>query len=204
MLQKLRMYCTHPALLENGSVADPAKDSEKYERLCELMEEIVALGEKVILFTSYNGMFDILSEDIPKRFGIRVLAINGATPPEDRQQIIDRFSGIHGTALLVLNPRAAGAGLNITAASRVIHYNLEWNPALEDQASARAYRRGQDKTVFVYRLYYKDTVEEIINERIEKKRDMFGAAVVGVDGETANSEDIMRALMISPGGKVYE
>ena len=104
----------------------------------------------------------------------------------------------------MLNPRAAGAGLNITAASRVIHYNLEWNPALEDQASARAYRRGQDKTVFVYRLYYKDTVEEIINERIEKKRDMFGAAVVGVDGETANSEDIMRALMISPGGKVYE
>ena len=204
MLQKLRMYCTHPALLENGGVADPIKDSEKYERLCELMEEIVALGEKVILFTSYNGMFDILSEDIPKRFGIRVLAINGATPPEDRQQIIDRFSGIQGTALLVLNPRAAGAGLNITAASRVIHYNLEWNPALEDQASARAYRRGQDKTVFVYRLYYKDTVEEIINERIEKKRDMFGAAVVGVDGETANSEDIMRALMISPGGKVYE
>ena len=200
-LQKLRMYCTHPALLEKRGIADPIKDSEKYERLCELMEEIVALGEKVILFTTYNGMFDILSDDIPKRFGIRVLAINGATPPEDRQQIIDRFSDIQGTALLVLNPRAAGAGLNITAASRVIHYNLEWNPALEDQASARAYRRGQDKKVFIYRLYYKDTVEEIINERIEKKRDMFGAAVVGVDGETVNSEDIMRALMISPGGK---
>lgn len=204
MLQKLRMYCTHPSLLEGGGVTDPIRDSEKYERLCELLEEITALREKVILFTSYNGMFEILSEDIPKRFGIRVLAINGATPPEERQPIIDRFSGIQGAALLVLNPRAAGAGLNITAASRVIHYNLEWNPALEDQASARAYRRGQTKTVFVYRLFYKDTVEEIINERIEKKRDMFGAAVVGVDGETANSEDIMRALMITPGGRTNE
>ena len=106
--------------------------------------------------------------------------LNGSTPTEDRQSIIDRFSAVNGPALLVLNPRAAGVGLNITASSRVIHYNLEWNPSLEDQASARAYRRGQDKTVFVYRLFYKDTVEEIINERIEKKRSMLDAAVIRV------------------------
>lgn len=114
--------------------------------------------------------------------------------------MIDSFSAVNGAALLVLNPRAAGAGLNITAASRVIHYNLEWNPSLEDQASARAYRRGQDKTVFVYRLFYKGTVEEIINDRIEKKRSMFDAAVVGTDGAVDNSEEIIRALMITPGG----
>lgn len=203
MLQKLRMFCTHPSLLEDDLPLEPHKGSVKYERLCEILEEIVLLGEKVILFTSYNRMFDILSQDIPKRFGIRVFAINGATPTEERQPIIDKFSAVNGSALLVLNPRAAGAGLNITAASRVIHYNLEWNPALEDQASARAYRRGQTKTVFVYRLFYRNTVEEIINERIEKKREMFGAAVVGVDGESENSEDILRALMISPGGALY-
>ena len=149
-------------------------------------------------------MFDILQKDIRRRFGIPVMAINGSTPTEDRQSIIDRFSAVLGPALLVLNPRAAGAGLNITAASRVIHYNLEWNPSLEDQASARAYRRGQDKTVFIYRLFYKDTVEEIINERIEKKRSMFDAAVIGTDGSTENSEDIIRALMISPGGRNNE
>lgn len=200
MLQKLRMYCTHPYLIYDKETDDPIRISSKYERLCELMEEIVALREKVILFTSYNRMFDILQEDIPKRFGIKTMAINGSTPPEERQGIIDLFSDIVGSALLVLNPRAAGAGLNITAASRVIHYNLEWNPSLEDQASARAYRRGQKKTVFIYRLYYRDTVEQIINERIEKKRDMSEAAVVGTDGNTENSEDIMRALMISPGG----
>ena len=200
MLQKLRMYCTHPLLVDDDVPEDPIRTSSKYERLCELLEEIVLLDEKVILFTSYNRMFDILQRDIPKRFGIRVMAINGSTPPEERQGIIDRFSDIAGATLLVLNPRAAGAGLNITAASRVIHYNLEWNPSLEDQASARAYRRGQKKTVFIYRLYYRDTVEQIINERIEKKRDMSEAAVVGTDGSTENSEDIMRALMISPGG----
>ena len=96
--------------------------------------------------------------------------INGNTEVEDRQDIVDAFNGFSGSALLVLNPRAAGTGLNITSANHVIHYNLEWNPALEDQASARAYRRGQQKTVFVYRLYYEDTVEQIVNERIERKR----------------------------------
>lgn len=200
LLQKLRMYCTHPMLLDGGIQENPITQSGKYERLCEILEEIVSLEEKVILFTSFNRMFQILEEDIPKRFGISVMAINGSTLPEERQPIIDKFSDIAGTALLVLNPRAAGTGLNITAANRVIHYNLEWNPSLEDQASARAYRRGQTRTVFVYRLYYKDTVEEVINDRIEKKREMFGAAVVGTDGTKENNADIIRALMISPGG----
>ena len=201
MLQKLRMYCTHPSLVDETKYFDPTVCSSKYERLCELLDEIISLGEKTILFTSYNKMFDILQTDIPQRFSIPVMAINGATPTEKRQEIIDSFSSLYGAALLVLNPRAAGVGLNITAASRVIHYNLEWNPALEDQASARAYRRGQKKTVFVYRLFYKDTVEEVINDRIEKKRSMFDAAVIGTDGTIENSEDIIRALMITPGGK---
>lgn len=200
MLQKLRMYCTHPSLVDGVEYSDPSQCSRKYERLCEILEEVISIGEKTILFTSYNKMFEILDSDIPSRFGIPVMSINGSTPTESRQQMIDSFSAVNGAALLVLNPRAAGAGLNITAASRVIHYNLEWNPSLEDQASARAYRRGQDKTVFVYRLFYKGTVEEIINDRIEKKRSMFDAAVVGTDGAVDNSEEIIRALMITPGG----
>lgn len=200
MLQKMRMYCTHPLLIDDEIQKNPILSSGKYERMCELLEEIIFLNEKVILFTSYNKMFDILQKDIPNRFGIRVMLINGSTPVKKRQTIIDEFSDISGTALLVLNPRAAGAGLNITAASRVIHYNLEWNPSLEDQASARSFRRGQTKPVFVYRLYYRNTVEEIINDRLEKKREMFGNVVVGTDGSIENSEDIIRALMISPGG----
>ena len=200
-LQKLRMYCTHPALIDDSlSLSDPVKVSSKYSHLCEILEEIIEQRDKAILFTSYTKMFEILRRDIPDRFGIPVLEINGETPVPDRQPIVDRFSAFTGSALLVLNPRAAGTGLNITAANYVIHYNLEWNPALEDQASARAYRRGQEKTVFVYRLYYADTVEQIVNERIELKRDISELAVVGTKGTHENQDDIMAALMLSPQG----
>lgn len=200
-LQKLRMYCTHPSLIdESASFSDPARTSSKYSRLCEILSEVISQGEKAILFTSYTKMFEILRSDIPGRLGIPVLEINGETPVQERQPIVDQFSSYNGPALLVLNPRAAGTGLNITAANYVIHYNLEWNPALEDQASARAYRRGQEKTVFVYRLYYADTVEQIVNERIETKRDISELAVVGTKGTHENRDDILAALMMSPQG----
>ena len=198
-LQKLRMYCTHPSLVqEEKNFIDPDKYSMKYRRMCEILTEIIAKKEKVILFTSYTGMFNILLSDIPSRFHIPVYSINGATPVEERQPTVDRFSTVEESALLVLNPRAAGTGLNITAANYVIHYNLEWNPALEDQASARAYRRGQTKTVFVYRLFYANTVEQVVNDRIELKRDLSDTAVVGVSGKQENRDDIMNALLLSP------
>lgn len=200
-LQKLRMYCTHPALIQESALfSDPTKNSSKYRHLCEILSEVIAQENKAILFTSYTKMFEIFHSDISNRFGIPVFEINGETPVQDRQPIVDQFSSYAGPALLVLNPRAAGTGLNITAANYVIHYNLEWNPALEDQASARAYRRGQKKTVFVYRLYYADTVEQIVNERIETKRDISGLAVVGTKGTQENRDDILAALMMSPQG----
>ena len=198
VLQKLRMFCTHPCLCGDDYGENPYASSVKYQRFCELVEEICSLNEKVIMFTSYQKMFDILEKDIPDRFGIPIWKINGSTPVDQRQEIVDGFNNHQGSALLALNPRAAGTGLNITSANHVIHYNLEWNPALEDQASARAYRRGQEKTVFVYRLYYEDTVEQIVNERIERKREMASAAIVGTDGKTENREDIIAALNISP------
>lgn len=198
-LQKLRMFCTHPSLAQEDLLSvDPEKYSNKYARLCEILTEIVEKKEKVILFTSYTGMFNILLSDIPSRFNIPVFSINGETPVENRQPTVDQFSSCPDSALLVLNPRAAGTGLNITAANYVIHYNLEWNPALEDQASARAYRHGQTKTVFVYRLYYANTVEQIVNERIELKRDLSDIAVIGVNGKQENRDDILNALLLSP------
>ena len=165
-------------------------------RVLKLINELKE-KEKVILFTSYQKMFEILEKDIPARFGIPVKKINGSTSVEKRQIIIDEFTEYEGSALLILNPRAAGTGLNITAANHVIHYNLEWNPALEDQASARAYRRGQTKNVFIYRLFYENTIEQIVNERIEKKREMSDVAVVGTEGEQ-NKKDLIAALVISP------
>ena len=111
---------------------------------------------------------------------------------------MDTFNQFEGAAMLVLNPRAAGTGLNITGANHVIHYNPEWNPALEDQSSARAYRRGQKKTVFVYRLYYSNTVEELVNERIERKRLLAETAIIGNDGTGQDKRDLIAAINMSP------
>ena len=199
MLQQLRIYCTHPYTLSGmNDFDDPTEVSIKYQRFCEIAEEIISREEKIIVFTSYKKMFEIFKKDIPNRFGIQLWTINGETPVAERQQIVDRFNNLSGAAMLILNPKAAGTGLNITGANHVIHYNLEWNPALEDQSSARAYRRGQTKTVFIYRLYYTNTVEQVVNERIERKRDIASSAVVGNAGQSPDRADILRALELIP------
>ena len=143
-------------------------------------------------------MFEVFQSDIPARYHIPIWSINGDTPIEERQSIVDMFNSKQGSAMLVLNPRAAGTGLNITGANHVIHFNLEWNPSLEDQSTARAHRRGQEKTVFVYRLFYKDTIEEIVNERIDRKRKISATAIIGNDGMKQDREDIIKALSLVP------
>lgn len=199
MLQKLRIFCTHPLAIENSPIwIDPCECSVKYQRFCEILTEIIEYNEKVIVFTSYKKMFDIFKKDITSRFGIKVWSINGETPVEERQSIVDTFNKLDSSAALILNPRAAGTGLNITGANHVIHYNLEWNPSLEDQSSARSHRRGQQKTVFVYRLYYEGTIEEVVNERIERKRDIASSAVIGNIGINQDRDDIIRVLELVP------
>ena len=143
-------------------------------------------------------MFEIFKRDIPNRFGIQIWTINGETQVAERQEIVDRFNNLSGSAMLILNPRAAGTGLNITGANHVIHYNLEWNPALEYQSSARAYRRGQQKPVFIYRLYYTDTIEQVVTDRIERKRNISSSAVIGNDGQIQDRLDILKALELIP------
>lgn len=196
-LTKLRMFCTHPRLL-GQSDADPISVSAKYERLTEILEELLAGREKAIIFTSFNEMTDLLVKDLSRRFAVPVGFIDGRTAIDERQPAVDTFSSVGGGAVLVLNPRAAGTGLNITAANHVIHYNLEWNPAVEDQASARAYRRGQTRPVTVHRLFYVDTVEETMDARLAAKRALSGKAVVGTDGSEDSVNDIAAALSRSP------
>ena len=142
-------------------------------------------------------MIQILVKDICQRFSVYTDFIDGSIPERDRQAILDKFSSHNGAALLALNPIAAGTGLNITAANHVIHYNLEWNPAKEDQASARAYRNGQKKTVFVHRLYYEGTIEEFIDDKIRNKREISSTAVIGTLGQNTR-EDLRKVLTMSP------
>jgi len=197
-LTKLRMYCAHPCLVDDAATTDPLLNSTKYARLLEILDEIFAGGEKVLIFTSYTRMADILLTDIKSRYSVPCDVIDGRTPVVDRQPTVDRFGQVTTAAALILNPKAAGTGLNITAANHVIHYNLEWNPAIEDQATARAYRRGQTRPVTVHRLFHPGTVEEVIDQRTQRKRAVAAQAVVGTEGQQEDLGDIMRAMQLSP------
>lgn len=196
-LTKLRMFCTHPFLI-NQETGDPLPHSSKYARLLEILDEVFVGGEKVLIFTSYTKMADILAQDLHARYGVPFTIIDGRTPVTDRQPLIDQFGTTMTSAGLVLNPRAAGTGLNITAANHVVHFNLEWNPALEDQATARAYRRGQTRPVTVHRLFHPGTVEEVIEQRTARKRTIASNAVVGTEGTENDIADIIRSLELSP------
>lgn len=197
-LLKLRMFCTHPYLLEGG-YDDPSTVSPKYCRLIEILEEIIENKEQALIFTSFRKMIDILMSDLGKKFpGIYIDWIDGRVPIDERQDKVDRFNECNMPAVLLLNPKAAGTGLNLTSANHVIHYNPVWNPAVEDQASARAYRRGQTRPVTIHRLFFTDTIEEVMVDRLETKREMAESAIVGTTGSQDDYIDIIRSLEITP------
>ena len=205
---QLQLYCAHPLLRTSGIPSEGWEDrvvlsghaqsmlsTPKLERTLELLQEAFANGRKVLLFANFNACGPILRESaqsLPEAFWG---AINGSTPQNERQEIVDRFSEHEGPAVLILNPRAAGSGLNITAATVVIHYTQVWNPALELQASARAHRRGQMHPVTVYHMFYVDTVEEVMMERAQRRREL-GAEAVPTSSQ--DDVDLRRAMSLSP------
>jgi SNF2 family DNA or RNA helicase len=205
---QLQLVCAHPWLRKDNATDLDADDAAiergnalplitpKMDRTIALLREAFANKRKVIVFALFNRVGDLIREacrDFPATFWG---AINGSTPQEDRQTIIDDFSAHHGPACLILNPKAAGAGLNITAATVVIHYTPVWNPATEAQASARAHRRGQTEPVTVYRLFYKDTVEAVMIDRSSWKSALANETV---PVSSRDADDLKRALEISPG-----
>jgi SNF2 family DNA or RNA helicase len=203
---QLQLVCAHPwlrcndgeqedfAVVERHSPPGPLL-TPKMEITVSLLREIFFNKQKVILFSIFNRVGDLIKEamgDIPS---VHWDAINGSTEANARQKIIDDFSSHEGPGCLILNPKAAGAGLNITAATVVIHFTPVWNPALEAQASARSHRRGQTRPVTVYRLYYKDTVEEIMMGRAIWKSEL---ANESIPVSMRDSDDILNALQIMP------
>jgi SNF2 family DNA or RNA helicase len=196
-LTKLRQFCAHPGLL-TGVVSSLEDYSTKYGRLLEILEEIFACGDKVLIFAPFSRMIDILVQDIQRGFQVPAAFIDGRTPSTLRQTTLDQYAACSGAAALVLNPRAAGVGLNITAANHVIHYTPEWNPAVQDQATARAHRLGQRQPVTVHRLFYADSVEEVMEERLLRKRALMTRAVSVPADERADLRDLLAALERSP------
>lgn len=204
---QLQLVCAHPWLRVPDAMAadwddagidvreDLALLTPKLERTVELLREAFVNGRKVIIFALFNRIGELIRAAWENSSGPYWGAINGSTAQEDRQAIVDQFADHDGPACLILNPKAAGAGLNITAATVVIHFTPVWNPALEAQASARAHRRGQTEPVTVYRLFYKDTVEEVMLERSSWKSDLANETV---PVSSRDAQDLKRALEISP------
>ncbi len=169
-LLKLRQLCCHPKLVKLKA-AQSLRQSAKTDWLLEMLREMVAEGRRILVFSQFTQMLDILAESLDE-MQLPWLMLTGKT--RHRQALIDKFQDGQAPIFLI-SLKAGGTGLNLTAADSVIHYDPWWNPAVEDQATDRAHRIGQDKTVFVYRLICKGTVEEKIQALQNRKRALYDA-----------------------------
>ena len=200
-LLRLKQVCNHPAHFQaDGS---PLRGrSGKLTRTEELLEEILEEGDRVLCFTQFKAWGELLAPYLQRRFGTEALWLHGGVRRPARDEMVRRFEDRDGPQLFLISLKAGGTGLNLTAASHVIHLDRWWNPAVEDQATDRAYRIGQRRTVQVHKLVTLGTVEERIDEMITRKRDL-AQRVVGT-GEAWLSElstDELRDLIaLRPGG----
>ena len=194
-LTRLKQICNHPAhFLADGSTI--AGRSGKLERFDELVDELLDADERALVFTQYKGMGDILAEHLADRLGDRPAFLHGGVSRGRREQMIEDFQSGASLPLQLVSLKAGGTGLNLTAASRVIHYDRWWNPAVEDQATDRAWRIGQQRTVFVHKLVCQGTLEERIDELLTEKKALADRAVgSGENWLTEMSTDELRDLM---------
>src|SRR6516225_8708174 len=179
-MAKLKQVCNHPALLLHDRSAVGAR-SGKVIRLEEICEEILAEGDKALLFTQFAEFAAMLLPHLAARFGTDIAYLHGGTSKKRRDELVTRFQSGDGPPLFLLSLRAGGTGLNLTAANHVIHLDRWWNPAVEDQATDRAFRIGQKRNVQVRKFICTGTLEEKIDEMIEEKKAL--ASLVISDGE---------------------
>ncbi len=170
-LMRLKQICNHPAQwLADGSY-EPA-DSGKFARLNEICEELAERQEKALVFTQFREITAPLAGYLEKIFGRPGLVLHGQTAVGKRRELVDAFQRDDGPPFFVLSIKAGGTGLNLTAASHVIHFDRWWNPAVENQATDRAFRIGQKKNVLVHKFVCRGTVEEKIDALIAEKSGM--------------------------------
>ena len=183
-IQKLKALSSHPGLVADQYINLPYEQVPKLQETINIIRKVKEKGEKVLIFTEYIKMQEILRTVVRDCFDINPMIINGMT--DRRQEQVDRFNNNLGFDVMILSPKAAGTGLTITSANHVIHYTRWWNPAVENQATDRAYRIGQEKPVFVYYpivtdtkgLTRKGTVEEIVHQLLTEKQEMASSVIV--------------------------
>lgn len=181
-LLRLRQICCHPRLYDKENVKK-INQSGKFEYLKDMLEEIISEDHRVLLFSQFVDMLELV-KDWLEREAIPYEYLTGQT--KDRQGAVERFNNNKSIPIFLISLKAGGTGLNLTGADYVIHYDPWWNPAVEDQATDRAYRIGQTKKVFVYRLITKNTVEEKIQKLKQVKRNLVDS-VISVDRNITKS-----------------
>ena len=195
-LLRLKQVCNHPSQLSGDGEYRPA-DSGKFLRLAEICEELAERQEKVLVFTQFREIIDPLAGHLAAIFGRAGLVLHGATGVGQRRILVDRFQDDDGPPFFILSLKAGGTGLNLTAASHVVHFDRWWNPAVENQATDRAFRIGQRRNVLVHKFMTTGTVEERIDRMIAEKRKLADDVLAG-DGEidlTGLSDDALLDLV---------
>jgi len=184
-LLKLRQICCDPRLLKDALDVD-TMPSAKRQMLNELLPELVAEGRRILVFSQFVSMLNLIEKDL-QALNIRLVKLTGQT--RDRQAVVERFQ-TGEVPVFLISLKAGGVGLNLTAADTVIHYDPWWNPAVEDQATDRAHRIGQDQAVFVYRLLTEQTVEQKVYELQQSKRGLVESLFGGGGAIDLSAEDL--------------
>lgn len=196
LLTALKQICNHPSHFQKKSTVRAAQ-SGKLARLGEMLEEVIGQGDRVLLFTQYVEMGKLLVKHLGSTLGIEVPFLHGGVPAATRDAMVQRFQeDVDAPPVFLLSLKAGGTGLNLTRATHVFHYDHWWNPAVESQATDRAHRIGQTRTVYVHRLVSLGTLEEKIAQMLEEKKGLANLAYG--DGEkwlTELEDDELRKLV---------
>ena len=188
-LTRLRQICCHPSLF----IKDYKDGSSKLDQCMEIINDAVESGHKILLFSGYTSMFDLIEKEFEKN-NIKYFKLTGATKVDERIKMVDEFNENKDIKVFLISLKAGGTGLNLTGADMVIHYDPWWNASAENQATDRAYRIGQKNNVQVYKLITKNSIEEKIYELQQKKSQLIDNML---DTKTSfisklSKEDIMK------------
>jgi non-specific serine/threonine protein kinase len=205
-LMRLKQICNHPSQWL-GDGLWKAEDSGKVGRLREIAEVVAARQEKALIFTQFKETTAPLATFLGSVFGRPGVVLHGETQVARRKDLVRRFQEDDDVPFFVLSVKAGGAGLNLTAASHVIHFDWWWNPAVENQATDRAFRIGQTRNVLVHKLVCRGTVEERIDHMIETKKQLAGDFLEGgaeLQLTEMKDEELMRLVALDLGAAIKE
>ncbi|MCH5375217.1 MAG: SWF/SNF helicase family protein, partial [Planctomycetes bacterium] len=197
-LMRFKQLCNHPSQLLGDGRYRP-EDSGKFSRLLEICDEIASRQERALVFTQFREMTEPLATLLAETFGRPGLVLHGSTAVRQRKKLVDQFQSEDGPPFFVLSLKAGGTGLNLTRASHVLHFDRWWNPAVENQATDRAFRIGQHRNVLVHKFVCRGTIEEKIDALIAEKTQLAADVLEGSADQMLtemSNDDLIRLVAL--------